>query len=1193
MTGPAPREEIVSDETASRKNYASAKLSRATDPAHSIWVSANAGSGKTYLLSRRVIRLLLEGSSPSELLCLTFTKAAAAEMSNRVFGILGEWSLMNQAELSREVANLLGHSPTGKEMTRARKLFALSLDTPGGLRIQTIHAFCESLLHQFALEANVPGHFQLLDTPEQTAFIAEARQRVELAAIGQLPPAAHRPQSGALADGFQTMRAHASEEAIEQAVREVLSQAHEFRSWVEQGGGSIKSAMAPLWETENLDRDMDRSTLLEGFLSETVYSKLQLEELAALARAKNSPRYDELADKLEIILSTTDPGVVFDVRRQIFLKDKDTPRPSLVHASFLNNEPVQAELLAKEGLLVKAQYHRLRTFDVLKASQALFTVLEAMLAEYDYLKHSRGRLDFDDLITKTCNLLSREGIGAWVRYKLDYGISHVLVDEAQDTSPLQWKIIEAVTQDFFAGESSHSQTRTLFVVGDEKQSIYSFQGADIREFDQQKRQFRRRVQSAGQKATPEDSLSLSYRSVPEVLSAVDQVFSLPENARGLGETATTRHVANRFSHSGDVIVWDMMVKPKRNEPESWLDDPSEQTGDAELRLAGRIADTIDRWVMRGERLPGHDRPIRCGDVLILVRKRDRFVRAMIRKLKEKGLPTAGADRLKLTEHILTEDLLALGRFAINRIDDLSLAGVLKSPIFDFSEDELFQLAHGRKGRLLYDTLAERAAADPDSRWAPAASQIEWIIGIAGTLSVYGFYARLCAHLDLRRRYVARLGHEVEEILDGFLQAALDHDANSGLGLQAFIETLASAEPEIKREIELESDEVRVITAHSAKGLEKPVVFLVDPGGPAYSASHRPKIAWTEDDAPLWIAKSEHRIGLSDRFFTEAERAAEEEYRRLLYVGMTRAADRLIVCGYTSERHQSAENWHAMVKRGLEAPPLDAKLNGRLEAFDDHGHPAWRWKIDHASSGKAVKPEEDAEKDLSDVTALPVWIAPVRQEPSPPRPLSPSGVLQVLEIGEPSAPVVTGGGDGAMVRGTVIHHLLQILPEIAPDKRTDAVRRYFAASRFRTLTGQLPREMQDKIASDIPALLQNPAMADLFGPNSRAEVEIMGKIVLSGAERTVHGKIDRLSVMEGQVIVADYKSGSQIPESPDAAPLEYLAQMALYREILKPLFPGRKIISRLIWTAGPTIMELDDPLLDHILERLAIGRHPPS
>ena len=1192
MSGPVNDNGATPGDAASLKSYAEAKLARATDPESSIWVSANAGSGKTYLLSRRVIRLLLQGNRPSELLCLTFTKAAAAEMSNRVFDILGQWSVMDQAALSREAETLLGRPPKRHELARARKLFALALDTPGGLRIQTIHAFCESLLHQFALEANVPGHFQLLDELEQAAYIAEARQRIELAGLGQGPAVDYLPGGRELADAFQTIRTFASDDAIEQAIQALLSRSHEFQNWIEQGGGLAETAMAPLWEKENLSRNTARRTLLKSFVSETNYSKLQLEELKSLALAKASARYDELASRLETLLSSCDPETIFNVRRQIFLRDKDTPRPSLVHASFLKSEPVQAELLASEGLLVMEQYHRLRTLDVLKASEALFTIVEAVLAEYGHLKHSRGRLDFDDLIAKTFNLLSRDGIGAWVRYKLDYGISHVLVDEAQDTSPLQWKIIEAVTEDFFAGEGSHAEARTLFVVGDEKQSIYSFQGADIGEFEAQKQSFRRMVKSAGQPAEPEDRLSLSYRSVPEVLSAVDQVFSLPENSKGLGETAGDGHVANRFSHSGDVTLWEMEIKPKRTEPENWLDDPSEQTTDAELRLAGRIADTIDRWTSKGERLPGREKPIRCGDILILVRKRDRFVRAMIRKLKEKGLPTAGADRLKLTDHILVEDLLALGQFAINGLDDLSLAGVLKSPVFGFSEDDLFQLAHGRKGELLYRTLTKRAEAEPDSVWAKAAKQLNWIRTLADKLPVYEFYARLCSHLDLRKRYVARLGHEVEEILDGFLQAALNHDANSGLGLQAFVETLASSEPEIKREIELESDEVRIITAHSAKGLEKPIVFLVDPGGPAYGSSHHPKIAWTEDGVPLWIPKGEYRIALTDTYFAEAERAAEEEYRRLLYVGMTRAADRLIICGYVSERHLAAENWHTMVKRGLEAPPVDARLNGRLEAFDDHGQPAGRWKIDPPGSVKEVALKEEEDGPGSTISRLPKWVSPVAREPTPPRPLSPSGVLQVLEIGEPAGPV-TGGGNAAMARGTVIHHLLQLLPDIPHEKRQEVIARYFTAARFRALTRQLTPEMREDIEATVLALLDNPAMTDLFGPQSRAEVEIMGKLPLSGAERTVHGKIDRLSITANKVIIADYKSGAMIPEGPEAAPIEYLAQMALYREILKPLFAGKRIITRLIWTAGPQIMELDDALLDSVLEKLGSLRQHAS
>ncbi len=1168
----------------------------ATDPTHTVWVSANAGSGKTYVLSRRVIRLLLEGNKPSDLLCLTFTKAAAAEMANRVFKTLGEWAMMADSKLEEAITELTGYKPDKKRVSRARKLFAMALDTPGGLRIQTIHAFCESLLHQFPLEANIPGHFEMMDDLDQSLLLDEARRRVIMASlgIGKIPGASEKAgpsisvTADQLADAFVVLRNHASDDAIDKAIHQIVHDRENFTRWIEENGGSVRDAYSPMWQSVSLARESTEAELYETFAAENVYSKSELSELVAMARGMKSKSYKPLADTLQTIAETNDAEKKFSLRRQTYLTNSDKPRKALVHSSFLEPVPHQLELFHKEQELLQKQLDRMHTLANFRASEALFLVCEAILIEYERLKQQSGLLDFNDLIAKTANLLMRNEIANWIQYKLDKGISHVLVDEAQDTSPLQWQIIRSITSEFFAGQSASDKLRTVFIVGDEKQSIYSFQGAEPKEFNRQFHDLERQV-SAAKGAFKRVPLTVSYRSTEEVLSAVDQVFSLPENARGLGiEGSLQTHSANRLTDRGEVIVWDLFIKPKRVEKTDWRDPPDELTAlDAEVQLAEKIASTIKGWIDREEVLPGRDVPIRYGDILILVRKRDRFVSAMNRALKLRGLVSAGADRLKLTEHIAVEDMLALGRFASMELDELSLAGILKSPVFDFSEDELFELAHARGKTSLYECIGEKVSiGEASSKLIEAHAILKTIRKSAAELSVFEFYARIFATNNLRKKYIARLGHEVEEIIDGFFQAALHYDERTGLGLQGFVEMLSSAKPELKREINMETDEIRVITTHSSKGLEAPIVFLVDPGTKAFETKHAPPVIKYEYEKNrqtyLWQTQKEERLLATAKVYDDIEAAAEEEYRRLLYVGMTRAADRLIVCGYRSDSEKEFEHWHSMICKGLSATQLDPKLNGRfIERTDDNGISIGRyWEIENRYHREKTPIDKISTKAPERSLGLPDWVSRAKAEPSAPRPLSPSGVLQLLNIGEEPERYGTIENSLAMERGNGVHHLLQILPDIAADRRDGVITNYFKLSK-----AGFPPETESEIQRLVVEILDHPETSFLFGSGSKAEVEISGKIKLSNRAHLVRGKIDRLVITDDTVTIADYKTNRVVPQNATQIPADYLAQMALYRELITSLYPDKAVHCLIVWTQNAAIMAIEDELLDQQMEKL--------
>lgn len=1176
------------------ENNLNHKQALATNPEATIWVSANAGSGKTYVLSRRVIRLLLEGAKPSELLCLTFTKAAAAEMANRVFDILSSWAMMDDAALCHAITELNGSAPSPEQVLNARRLFAIALDTPGGLRIQTIHAFCEALLHQFPLEANIPGHFEMMDDLEQSNLLDEAYRKIIITSANtsqiNQDSIKHIDQ---LKKSLEKIQDHATDTAIEKAIAQLIQDREQFTNWIIQSGKSnAKLAFQYYCEEFGFERFENSAELYKKFPPYGAYSYKELDQLIELANAKTTNSFIKLAENLSKLKNSINPVEAFEIRQKIFLTKTLTPRKSLVSKAFLKDEPEQQFLFEKEQVLLLEQTEQLKRTEVLNASEAIFTIAEAILIEYSNLKKRQGLLDFNDLISKTAHLLNRNEIAAWVQYKLDNGISHVLVDEAQDTSPLQWQVIEAITSEFYAGKGARETIRTLFVVGDEKQSIYSFQGADPQEF---RRQYNRIMGQAKNANLNHEriELNLSFRSTEEVLSAVDQVFSVAENAKGLGlPDRQQTHSANRIADQGEVIIWPYARQPEKIDKSDWRApvDAVLPTS-AEAKLADRIASTIDKWVGK-EKLPGRDRYIRYGDILILVRKRDRFVSAMNRALKQKNLNSAGADRLKLTEHIAIEDMLAIGRFATSPFDDLALAGIMKSPVFGFTDNELFAIAHYRKDKTLFEAVEdfEQTQKYGDNNPSPekldhAQKLLNWMIVQAQALPVYEFYSRLMARSRIKHLYFNTLGNEVEEVLDGFLQAAINYDNKTGLGLQSFVEWMACSEPELKRDVDMSSDEIRVITTHSSKGLEAPIVFFVDPFTKPFYTKHAPAIIYLEKNninhLPLWISKKEVRIQESVPVFDRIEALAEEEYRRLLYVGMTRAADRLIICGYGPETPPQHNHWYSMIEKAMALPPVNTNQNGRLELeYNDQKQViASYWRIDNRfRKEKPLTVQSDISAPRNEES--PNWFSPANSSPIFPKPLSPSGVLDMLNITPDREPITSYNDSKGIDRGNAVHQLLQILPDVDKDLRNDVIEKFFS-------TNPIAFEAQEQktIENAVVSLLENQYFQDFLGPNSKAEVELVGKLKIANQQHLVRGKIDRLIIEENSVKILDYKTNRSIPDNPDHIPEEYLAQMALYRALVASIYPKKVIESIIIWVMNSSIMDIPDDLLTSQLEKL--------
>jgi ATP-dependent helicase/nuclease subunit A len=1125
-----------------------AQQADASDPAVSAWVSANAGAGKTHVLAQRVIRLLLAGADPEKILCITFTKAAASNMAKRVFDTLAQWTALDDAELAEQIRVIASLSPDENLLKQARRLFARALETPGGLKVQTVHAFCTRLLQQFPFEANVAARFDVLDAVSET-------QLLDHVSVGVLLEAARAPESP-IGRALSVAVAGAADQTFRDAINEAIRKRDLVRAFLDHGGG-LEGAIAALCRTLGIGVD---ETIESIDLQTTDGPTFPLSRWNAVAGklAHGSSQDKDQALKFEAAaLATGEERAAF--YRRIFLTDKGEPRQRLITRA-VDGYSELAEELCAERARVSELAERRKGIVCRDRTAALVTIADAVIKGYETEKERRGLLDYDDLIDKSAALLESVD-SAWVHYKLDLGIDHVLIDEAQDTSPKQWRIVNALVGEFFAGAGARTDRRTIFAVGDEKQSIFSFQGADPAAFDAMRRTFASLCRGVGQELRYVP-FRHSFRSGPNVLGAVDKVFSRPEAFGGLSaDHAATVHEALPDAAPGLVEVWETIEADKRRDIEAWdapFDDQTETSPAA--RLAQRIARNVHSWRQQGTR---------PGDVLILVRQRGSLFEAIIRALKDIDLPVAGADRLILTEHIAVMDLIALADAILLPENDLALASVLKSPLFGLDDDDLFEIAWRRKGSL-------RAAlrSRTEAPFASAARKLDRLAEQAARETPFGFYAGVLGPERGRKQFLSRLGPEVADALDEFLNLALEYEKREPPSLQGFLAWLRATNAEIKRDMQIARDEVRVMTVHGAKGLEARTVILADtttpPAGPpqrwprlllvpAADAPPSDHLIWIgakpTDSRPMSNARARHRM------------ENENEYRRLLYVAMTRAIDRLIVCGAVGARGKPPGCWYDLVHGAL-------AQDGNQEPAEDGNGAVWRFRLTRsAESGSTTPPDTRApEQPPPQWLEQEVSLSPPAYEPlAPANAYDETHVVNVAGIGIDRAK--------ALARGEAVHRLLQSLPAIAPDLRGQAARDFLARR------AELEEAERVTIIEQVLAVLGDARFGILFGANSRAEVPIVGRLSLNGRRVAVAGQIDRLVVSADRVLIADYKTNRPPPPDIGHVPAAYVAQLALYRAVLGKLYAGRPVGAVLLWTEIPGLTEIPADLMEEALARL--------
>lgn len=1127
----------------------------ASDPDVSAWVSANAGSGKTTVLVERVKRLLLRGVPPGRILCLTFTKAAAANMSNRLLMELAAWVRPSNEELNAALAQIDGvptHRITALERAKARRTFATALETPGGLKIQTIHAFCEALLHQFPFEAGVPASFEVLDDARTAEVTTEARGCV-------LRHAASAPQS-ALGRALTVASSVATEGTVADLLDGALKRREHLAPLLPDPSDptALRARIRARLDLGDSSRvgDIDARILQEAHLPSSRWA----EAIAILGRSR-SVNDQKRGAELLAAKSAKDTRTSAQLYEAVFRRADGgfRARTSLVTKDIRNTAPWLSEALEADLdrlMILDATRRAERIADV---SEALLVLARAVSEEIERTKRTRGLLDFADLVTRAVTLLSSDA-AAWVRFKLDRGIDHILVDEAQDTSAEQWALIDALTQEFFAGEGAVSAKRTMFAVGDDKQSIFSFQGAEPALFDRERRRYGRAVEGAGRTFRSVDLL-VSFRSTDAVLSAVDTVFARAEAGAGVTSADTfPPHVTARGGAPGSVEIWPIVPRPEREEATAWthpFDELSAQ--DPKVVLARRIAGTIRARLGREEVSDkGRQRPLAAGDVMVLVRTRGPFFEAMIRALKDAGVPVAGADRLILAEHMAVMDLMALGDAVLLPEDDLTFATVLKSPLLGLDEDDLFALAASRKGSLVA-ALAARAGEHP--RWMAAWARFVTWRARADLDRPFEFFAQVLSADGGREAIIARLGREAEDALDEFLARALDYEQRHAPMLGGFLAWLRQTAVDVKREMDQGREEVRVMTVHNAKGLEAKLVVLAD-------TTTMPKTTgpWFEipSETPLspplllWSPASKTDVGPLVAARETALSRQLAEYRRLLYVAMTRAEDRLIVAGFPSgnAKEPDPQSWYALVR--------DALVPGAVSELDDAGELRHLWRAG------AVTPAMPTPPDLGQTRLRPPWIGPAPPPRPPKRTIMPSQTAEETRVKREN--IVTHFE--ARARGVILHRLLQTLPDVPAHRRAEVAERFAAA--------RAP-DLRDSVVAEALGVLELPAFAPFLDPGALSEVPVIGEVELAGGRTVaVAGRIDRLAVSAGAIDILDYKTGTPTVDIPDAI----LAQLALYRAVVMRAHPDRSVHCHVLWTAAPRLDSLPSERLDSALLRLA-------
>lgn len=1090
---------------------------------------ANAGSGKTTALTARVVRLLLLGVPPERIVCITYTKAAASEMRARVLEKLRGLLLAEEAECRAHVSALLGAPASDAQVAQARGLFAAVLDSPsGGVQLTTIHGFCQSILRRFPLEAGITPHFTVLEDAAAEDLLARAKQAVLRS----------HSTDDTLAAALELIAARGGEHRFEALAGDIIRARRLWKQvWHLQSAESLRGHIYAL---HDLTPDLTEATLADALwdslsASDAAVIRAHLPELLA----HSTKSYRELGEKLAAWLGLEEARQRQEISAflGIFLTQAGEPRSRLLNAKEHPEGTPLCEVLARWAEYALRYADRAAALACAEETFATAIFAQSLLVLYEAAKAASHALDYDDLIDHTLRLCSSPETLGWVMTKLDHRIDHLLIDEAQDNSEPIWQLAHTLVEELM-GSAEATPPRSLLVVGDEKQSIYSFQGAAPEQFDA----YRGRFKQSLAERMEEGVLEHSYRSTRCVLSLVDAVCAQPEIAASLSAQAVVvRHGLKREKPEdvGQVVLYPPLNQPENEKfPPLVMPTSYAQTTHAAQHRAEQIANVIDEWLRAQRPLISKGRPVQAGDILILVNKRAPLVLPLIRALQRRAIPVAGLDRLTLAEHLAVKDLLALMRWCGNVADDLALAQVLRSPLVGLTDEELRALAHGREGSL----------------WAQVSNP--WLVQVLGWrhLAPYDFLTQVLEVSTRRREFARRFGAEVHEVLDELKTQAAAMPLGMPNSLAEFEAWLSGSTRQIKREQDTgAANEVRIMTVHGAKGLEAPVVMLADTVNVPNTGKERIFSMASAAGQVLPVLSFSSSLREAARL-TEAKAARKTkllaEYQRLLYVALTRARDELHIFGTASKKGEVKQGaWYASIADAMRTLGATEEADGCL-----------LWREENYAEGVVLSQLSRVETVLSSVLALPAWAhtAPSATEISSAS-LAPSRVE-----GGSAKPYAASRSEGVRERGVRIHRVLELLTA-----GSDA---HHITQLVRHIAPDWAAAEQQRVADMVMQLHAQERW--IWTQPHWPEVNVAGEIVRGGQAIPINGQVDMLVQLAEGYAILDYKTGAQVPKTPTDVPISYLLQLKLYHAVLRQLYPDTPIRCAILWTHTAQLMWLD-------------------
>jgi ATP-dependent helicase/nuclease subunit A len=1122
----------------------------ASNPQSSVFVCASAGSGKTKILTDRVLRLLLEGVNPNKILCLTFTKVAAFEMQSRIYKELSSWSILEDEELKRKVSSLVGKNLPDAQIKKSKTLFNVILDDFEGIKINTIHSFCQNLMTKFPVESKIKPNFQIIDTQTENKLLLEAKNKLLQEAL----------IDSDLSKKVETISSNLNENSFLEIILELLSKRTDLQISKEKlfGLENLNKLIFTILNCENVTQEE-----IDGLVTNPdVDTSFDSKNLNLLSQAgSNSKKITDTKHSKAINQYLKNPDQEnFHAYKESFLTQKNELRKSVFNKDVMSNVDGSENTVRLEQKRLLALIEKINSFQIAKLTSTLLEVSDKMLGFYQNLKNQNNYLDYNDLISKTSELLNNKENSEWIKYKLDGSIEHILVDESQDTNNHQWRIIKAISEDFFSGEGSSDKNKTIFVVGDDKQSIYNFQGADPKIFGDVMHYYSNQLESSNQTIS-NISLNNSFRSLKNILQAVDNVFSKPEYQKSVSQINIVKHRPIRVEGAGKVELWPIINVQKENDKKkddfSWKLDfnPSEDQNSKEI-LAKIIAKNIKTWLDEKKVIKSEKRVIKASDIMILLKNRtNNLGNLIIKNLQKENIPVNGSDKVELIKNIIVKDLVSFAKFLLLSEDDLNLAALLKSPLIGISEDELFYLCLIKNNEQI--SLFTALRKNHDIRLKTAFSFLEEVKTYYenNPYQIYQLFIHILEVKNKKSKIISALGSESKEIINHFLNLCLEFEKREISSLENFICTLDNFNLNVKIDNNnKEFDEVRITTIHSAKGLESHIVILADSAHDTkgkYGASNE-KITWLSKEdfkIPLWQASKE--CELTKNIKEQELSVKKDEYLRLLYVAMTRARDELYIAGFG--KNIAPDCWYSIIKNNSFAESQSKKSNfeGLINCENQNFMEDDRVLFIQEEDGQEVKITQETQTKPKEFP-IPAFLNKISDQEKTQNIIYPS--LQIQDSDERSS------SQGKKYNiGTIVHKILEIFPNKLDDisSLNSLIEKYLDHNH-----GGLTKEEKLETIRQTSSIFNDDKFKFLFTQNSQSEVPVIGKI----NDQQIVGTIDRLIVNDNEVIIIDYKSNQLDLQDVQSTITKYSKQLNLYKKVIQEVYPLKKIKCAIIWTS---------------------------